>query len=219
MVNLGEIFDLVNLEPARRPRDARADELATTRTSPRCALEVPIACLTSGASDRSSAAGPRPACRAAASCRPTRPSTQPATESGAWSQVSRLGMPLVNEVVIGLQGQGPLQRQRARGRRAVRQLRHQPDAARAARDPVRPACRRRTLFPRTDLVAAFLTGVPGSTSLRTWRRARCCASTPRSRRDAGGAAEQPRRARRRQRRASPTAAAPATTWSTSSCAW
>ena len=41
-------------------------------------------------------------------------------DGGAFAQVSRLGMPLVNEVVIGLQGQGPLQRQRAEDDAPVR---------------------------------------------------------------------------------------------------
>ncbi len=111
--------------------------------------------------------------------------------------------------------QEQVQRQPARGRRGeLRHLRHQPDAARDPRDPVRrarlPTTSRAPTWWRRSSPAS-----PGSTS-SAW--ARCSASTPRSRR------------RRRRRRttsassaattpASPTAAARATTWSTSSCGW
>ena len=53
---------------------------------------------------------------------------------GAWVQVSRLGMPLVNEVVIGLKDKDKFNASQAQGRRPVRRLRHQPDAAGAAGD-------------------------------------------------------------------------------------
>ena len=141
-VNLGAIFDLVNA-PASvvvggNTRDGRSlvpstldDKNITT-----LALELPIALPQGqGRRDRRLDHGQRapgahhqPA-RHATSCR--------RFEGGAWTQVSRLSAPLVNEVVIGLPGQGPLQRQPAQGRRAVRRLRHQPQPARADRDPVR----------------------------------------------------------------------------------
>ena len=75
------------------------------------------------------------------------------------------------------EGQGQVQRQRAEGRRAVRRLRDEPDAARAARGRC-SACRRiaPTNFPRTDLVAAFLTGVTGvNKPAQRDGRPRCCA--------------------------------------------
>ncbi len=53
------------------------------------------------------------------------------------TQVSRLGAPLVNEVVIGLQRQGPVQLGVADPGLRARGLRDQPDAAGAARDPLR----------------------------------------------------------------------------------
>ena len=63
------IFDLVNAPPGghrrRQHRDRprrRCPAPSATRTSPRIALEVPIACLTQGTAARSSAAGRRPAC-------------------------------------------------------------------------------------------------------------------------------------------------------------
>ena len=79
------------------------------------------------------------------------------------AQVSRLGMPLVNEVVIGLKDKDKFNASQAEGRRPVRRLRDQPDAAGAARVccPAMPAALAPTNFPRTDLVTAFLTGIAG----------------------------------------------------------
>lgn len=50
----------------------------------------------------------------------------------------------------------------AEGRRPVRRLRDEPDAAGAAGDRARtPPNTAPTNFPRTDLVTTFLTGIPG----------------------------------------------------------
>ena len=56
-------------------------------------------------------------------------------------------MPLVNEVVIGLPGQGQVQRLEAEGRRPVRDLRDQPDAAGAGRDRAGDAGHRADQLP------------------------------------------------------------------------
>ena len=85
----------------------------------------------------SSAAGPPPACararlldqRAA-----ERPDQTPRRDGGAWAQVSRLGMPLVNEVVIGLKDKDRFNARKPKDDAPVRRLRHQPDAAGADRD-------------------------------------------------------------------------------------
>ncbi|MGH2371268.1 MAG: DUF4331 domain-containing protein, partial [Chloroflexota bacterium] len=87
------------------------------------------------------------------------PGTQ--TASGDWVQVSRLGNPLVNEVVIPLAIKD-----------AFNALRPEQDVAAGAlplvQDP-EPARLLKALYnvdvppaPRTDLVAVFLTGIPGS---------------------------------------------------------
>ena len=75
-----------------------------------------------------------------------------------WVQVSRLGNPLVNEVVIPASPQGRLQRPRADRRRRRAALRDEPEVP-----PLLEA-----LFgiqtpptPRNDLVTIFLTGIPG----------------------------------------------------------
>lgn len=106
VVNLGQIFDQINLNPLG-PRDS-ASNIIDDKNITSLALELPIACLTTAgepvigawttASKRQarllnpSPRGPR---GSAAGPGPTR-------EGGAFTQVSRLGHPLVNEVVIGI---------------------------------------------------------------------------------------------------------------------
>ena len=71
--------------------------------------------------------------RACAAPRPSRASRRSAARSatrGSFQQVSRLGSPLVNEVVIGLPDKDRVQRERAGRRRAVRRVRDPPDVAR-----------------------------------------------------------------------------------------
>ncbi|MEZ6009515.1 MAG: DUF4331 domain-containing protein [Planctomycetota bacterium] len=99
VVNLGETFDLVNTNPLG-PENGEADSLADKNVTAIC-LELPIACLvgtdpviggwTTASLRQARVLDPLPG--------PTRPAD---VHGGAWTQVSRLGMPLVNEVVIGL---------------------------------------------------------------------------------------------------------------------
>ena len=188
-------------ESARPSRDASTRW--PTRTSPRSSLEVPIACLTEGkgtviggwttASVPANAQLDRDAGR-----RPRRRRRRPAS----CVQVSRLGMPLVNEVVIGLKDKNRFNASEPKDDGAVRRLRHQPDAAGAARDPVR-----RARASGADQLPAHRPGrgVPDRHRRRSTSRPNVVASemlrlntaiapTPK------GRAEPPRRARRRQRR-------------------
>ncbi len=80
---------------------------------------------------------------------------------GAWTQVSRLGMPLVNEVVIGLQD-----KDRFNGSKP----KDDAQFADYVTNPTLPALLEIALalpntaptnFPRTDLVTTFLTGIAG----------------------------------------------------------
>ena len=97
------------------------------------------------------------------------------------------------------QGQGPLQRERAEVRRAVRELRHQPDAARHARDPVR---RRRREGAHALPARRPRGGVPDRR--RGPERERLgggdAPAQHQHRAQGGRRAEQPRRDRRRRRR-------------------
>jgi len=123
-VNLGVIFDLVNidalglsavaqpladiLDPAKTNRAKFANPIANTNITS-IELEVPIDCVTGTAKAGTAAdAGKIIGGWSTASVRQARvinpgPSfAKPTVEGGAWAQVSRLGFPLVNEAVIGL---------------------------------------------------------------------------------------------------------------------
>jgi uncharacterized protein DUF4331 len=165
-VNLGTIFDLVNAPPAvvvgGTTRDGRnlvpstiADKNITS-----LALELPIKCVkgtgdviggwTTASLRQARVINPRPTYKL------------PALEAGAWTQVSRLATPLVNEVVIGL---------RDKDRFNGSEPRDDEQFADYVTNPTLPALLEvlfgaagvsaPTRFPRADLVAAFLTGVDG----------------------------------------------------------
>ena len=88
VVNLAEAFDLINLNPLG-PVDGTENVLADKNVTS-LAVEVPIACLTSG-SDPVIGAWTTASERMSGEDDPEE-----------WRQVSRLGHPLVNELVIGL---------------------------------------------------------------------------------------------------------------------
>ncbi len=98
-VNLGEVFDLVNLDPVGDPTAKRSSTQDKNITS--LILEVPIDCLTEGGGGIlggwTTARLPR---TRVLLDDPT--FDDPAQQSSDFVQVSRLGNPLVNELVIGL---------------------------------------------------------------------------------------------------------------------
>ena len=155
VVNLGETFDLVNTNPLG-PVDGEKDNLADANVTS-LILEVPAACLVSR--DPVVAAWTTASLRQARLLNPVPSYSSPAIEGGAWAQVSRLGMPLVNEVVIGLKDKDKFNASKP-----------QDDGQFAdyVTNPTLPALlevlfgvKAPTKFPRSDLVAAFLTGIPG----------------------------------------------------------
>lgn len=106
VVNLGQVFDQVNLNPLGA-RNSASNTIGGKNVTT-LALELPISCLTAGsdpvigawttASKRQARLlNPNPAGPVANSS-----GRGPTREGGAWTQVSRLGSPLVNEVVIGI---------------------------------------------------------------------------------------------------------------------
>ncbi|MES2683292.1 MAG: DUF4331 domain-containing protein [Pseudomonadota bacterium] len=114
VVNLGQVFDLVNLNPlgARNGGSAAnntANNIIGDKNVTSLALEVPVSCLTAGdepviggwttASTRQSRVGNAVPKGAVANKSVNK---GPQVAGGPWTQVSRLGSPLVNEVVIGL---------------------------------------------------------------------------------------------------------------------
>lgn len=167
-VNLGEVFDLINLSPAdvtgANGRDLGLNILDGKNVTS-LALEVPIECLTSG-DDPVIGAWTTASVRQARVINP-RPvafeegdAGKGATvEGGAFTQVSRLGSPLVNEVVIGL-----------RDKDLFNASEPKDDASNFAPYVLTPTLpviiqgqfgvQAPDAYPRTDLIWAFLNGVP-----------------------------------------------------------
>lgn len=105
-VNLGTIFDLVNAPVAVITDPALINAAPNTiddKNVTSLALEVHQSCLTAG-SETVIGGWTSASLRQGSLLNPTPKSGHQtaATVGGAWTQVSRLGMPLVNEVVIGL---------------------------------------------------------------------------------------------------------------------
>ena len=141
VVNLGETFDLVNLNPLG-PVDANTDSLAYKNVTAIC-IEVPKAYLL--------AQGGSPIVGSW--------STASKFEGNTFAQLSRLSMPLVNELVIGLKDKNAFNASEPKDDgQFIDYVTH----------PTLPAILELlfsvpapTAFPRNDLVAAFITGVTG----------------------------------------------------------
>ena len=147
VVNLAEVFDLINLNPLG-PVDGTENVLADKNVTS-LAVEVPIACLKSGSD-------PVIGAWTTASERLVHPAFAPNLE--LYTQTSRLGQPLVNEVVIGLKDKDKFNGSEPK---------NDGQFATYVTNPTLPVLIN-TLFgvpapatPRNDLVSVFLTGVPG----------------------------------------------------------
>jgi hypothetical protein len=166
VVNLGETFDLINYKaPAvefspgaeRSARDDLSDKNVTA-----IELEMPIACL-AGQSDPVIGGWTTASMRAARLLNPGPKGDDDVTrDGGPWVQVSRLAMPLVNEVVIGLKDKDRFNSSKPRD---------DGQFGTYVTNPTLPAliellfgsagAKAPTNFPRNDLVATFLTGIKG----------------------------------------------------------
>ena len=159
-IAVGKIFDLVNLNPLGAETDGNKNDLENKNVSS-IALEVPISCLTAGAE-------PVIGAYTTASVRQGRlinPSpasglNNASKEGASFSQVSRLGMPLVNEVVIGLDDKDRFNTSKPTDDGQFATYVTNPTLP-ALIETLFPAAKAPTNFPRTDLVAAFLTGIAG----------------------------------------------------------
>ncbi|MCE4556221.1 DUF4331 domain-containing protein [Pelomonas cellulosilytica] len=172
-VNLGTIFDLVNApvsvitDPAliNAAPNTLADKNVTT-----LALEVHKDCLKSSpAGDDVIGGWTTASLRQGRLLNPKPGSGHQASEKpgGAWVQVSRLGMPLVNEVVIGLKDKDKFNGAKPKD---------DAQFADYVTNPTLPALLETVLalpntaptnFPRNDLVTTFLTGIKGVNQPKT----------------------------------------------------
>ena len=166
-VNLGEVFDLVNTNAVGPPDGER--NILDDKNITSLIIEVPASCLTSSSDPvvgawttasvpQARILNPRPTYRSNLGRSTT------AFEGGSLVQVSRLGSPLVNEVVIGL---------RDKDRFNASEPKDDPQFLNYVTNPTLPELLEALFggagvqapnnFPRNDLVAVFLTGIPGVT--------------------------------------------------------
>lgn len=154
VVNLGETFDLVNISTSPLgPEDANKDSLRDKNVTA-LVLELPKACLLGEAGNPVIGAW-------------TTASVPVVSVSGGvpvpqFKQVSRLGMPLVNEVVIGLKDKDLWNASvPANDGQFLDYVTHPSLPAILELLYGEAGVKAPTAFPREDLVAVFLTGVEG----------------------------------------------------------
>jgi hypothetical protein len=165
-VNLGTIFDLVNAPVGVITDPSLIGALPNTIDGTNVttlALEVHKSCLVSSGTEPVIGAWTTASLRQGTLLDPTPKKGHQTTaiSGGAWTQVSRLGMPLVNEVVIGLQD-----KDRFNGSKP----KDDAQFADYVTNPTLPALLEIALnlpnaapknLPRGDLVTTFLTGIKG----------------------------------------------------------
>jgi hypothetical protein len=186
-VNLGPIFDLVNLVPIEGDNDPiygngtpfpggitqsqDNQELIGKKNVTSIALEVPISCLTGTGNGNigvwSTASLPQ-----AKLAKPNPTYNSPALYGGAYTQVSRLGNPLVNELVIGIPQKDLFNAAKPTQDGALADYVTNPTFPALLDALFRTAVGSTTNiapsnFPRNDLVATFLTGLAPLNQLRT----------------------------------------------------
>lgn len=171
-VNLGPIFDLVNFVPIQGDNDpvygngspfaggitqSQANqELINNYNVTSLAIEVPIACLTGTGNGVIGvwASASLPQSRL---LKPNPTYAAPATQGGSFVQVSRLGMPLVGELVIGLPQKDLFNAAKPTQDGALADYVTNPTFPELLQ--VLFGVTAPNNFPRNDLVATFLTGI------------------------------------------------------------
>jgi Domain of unknown function (DUF4331) len=165
-VDLGKVFDLINLNPLG-PVDGGTN-IINDKNITSLVMEVPVACVAT-ANDPVIGAWTTSSVRQArlVSAKPKAGfGTGASLNGGAWVQVSRLGMPLVNEVVIGLKDKDKFNGSKPKDDAQFADYVTNPTLP-ALVEILFPVAKAPTNFPRTDLVAAFLTGISGVNQPKT----------------------------------------------------
>jgi hypothetical protein len=163
-VNLGTIFDLVNAPVEVITDPALIGALPNTigdKNVSTLAVEVHKSCLTAG--DDVIGGWTTASLRQARLLNPSPPSGHQTSEKpgGAWVQVSRLGMPLVNEVVIGLKDKDKFNASSPRSDTQFIDYVTNPTLPALLEIALNLPGIAPTNFPRNDLVTTFLTGIAG----------------------------------------------------------
>ena len=171
-INLGRVFDLVNFDPINI-EDDDANNILADKNITTLALEIHKDCLT-GDGNGSIGAWTTASSPQVRILNPDASFERPEVVGGAWTQVSRLGSPLVNELVIGIN---------EKNRFNTSQPADDGQFADFVTNPTVPAIINILFnsdgglnpdgsiapsnFPRLDLVTAFLTGFEGVNQLST----------------------------------------------------
>ena len=173
-VNLGVIFDLLNVpgtpdfDPGEAAflldnskKDAGTDDLQDANVTT-LAIEVPTSCLVTN-SDPVIGGWTTASLRQGnlLSAAPKSGYQTAGIGGGAWTQVSRLGMPLVNEVVIGLPDKDRFNASKPKDDGQFATYVTNPTLPKLVEIALAKPDIAPTNYPRTDLVATFLTGIPG----------------------------------------------------------
>lgn len=169
VVNLGETFDLINVNGSSPPVTGITDytrssdsNILEDKNITTLALQVPSDCLTS--TGEPSIGGWTTASLPQARVLNPAPTgySDASVDGGPYTQLSRLGMPLVNEVVIGLDKKNAFNASEPKGDGQFLQFVTYPSLPVLVNVlfPAVPVPE----TPRTDLVAAFLTGLTLKTS-------------------------------------------------------
>ncbi len=160
-IAVGRAFDLFNLNPLGAETGGNNNDLEGKNVST-LAMELPISCLTAGTD-------PVIGAYTTASLRQGRvlngaPATglnNVARNGGAWTQVSRLGMPLVNELIIGIDDKDKFNASKPKNDGANFSDYVTNPVLPALIQTLFPAALAPTNFPRSDLVTVFLKGISG----------------------------------------------------------
>lgn len=166
-IAVGKIFDKVNLNPLGSEVGGNNNDLENKNIST-IALEVPTACLVKSATQPVIGAYTTASVRQGRLINPKPGSNinSASKEGGAWAQVSRLGMPLVNEVVIGLEDKDTFNTSKPTADGQFLTYVTNPTLPTII-EGLFPSAPAPTKFPRNDLVATFLTGIFGLNQLST----------------------------------------------------
>lgn len=159
-IAVGKIFDLINLNPLGAEVNGNANNLEGKNVSS-IAMELPVNCLVAG-SDPVIGAYTTASVRQGRLVNPTPASglNNAVKEGGGWSQVSRVGMPLVNEVIIGMDDKDRFNSSKPKDDAQFSNYVTNPVLP-ALIETLFPSAKAPTNFPRTDLVTVFLKGISG----------------------------------------------------------
>lgn len=172
VVNLGETFDLINIAhviAANAADESREPDSLGDKNVTSLILEVPASCLAADAKHPVIAGWTTASLPQARVLNPFPVPDKSKVDGGAFTQVSRLANPLVNELVIGLKDKDRFNASEPKDDGQFATYVTNPTLPAiievlfgSAKPPCSPGgVKAPTLFPRSDLVATFLTGVKG----------------------------------------------------------